>query len=129
MMSTRRPRHAEEPSSAVAVETMTKGGKPTWLWEAGRRLVETGWPMTTEPTSTSNAKEAEDEEWIISSDDALPLITSNRPLPLRCPKFPKGGSLKELSKWNKACDRLYKLAANGCFLHFCNIFTAGISFC
>ena len=111
----------------MEVET-TKGGKPTWLWEAGGRLVETGRPVTAEPTSASNAEEAEDEEWIISSDDALPRIASNRPLPLRCPKFPKGGSRKEIPEWNKACDRVHKLAANGCFLHS-YIFTEEISFC
>jgi hypothetical protein len=117
-MSTMRRRQApgEEPSSAMAVET-TKGGKATWFWEAGGRVVETQ-PVTAEPMSASNAEQAEDEEWIISSDDALPFIASTRPLPRRCPKFPENGSGKEISEWIKACDRVYKLTANGCFFFF-----------
>ncbi|PNT70768.1 uncharacterized protein LOC104583102 [Brachypodium distachyon] len=115
-MSTRRRRRAEEPSSSAAVVETAKGGKETWFWEAGGRLVETR-PVTAEPMSGRKAEEAEDEEWIISNDDALPLIPSSRPLPLRCPNFPQGGSREEISEWNKACHRVYKLTANDPVTH------------
>ncbi|XP_024314900.1 uncharacterized protein LOC100822218 isoform X2 [Brachypodium distachyon] len=116
-MSTRRRRRAEEPSSSAAAAETTKGGKATWFWEAGGRLVETRRPVTAEPMSGRYAEEAEDEEWIVSDDNALPLIPSSRPLPRRCPKFPDGGSMKEISEWNKACDRVYKLAVNDPVTH------------
>ncbi|CAD6259182.1 unnamed protein product [Miscanthus lutarioriparius] len=100
-------RHAGEPSSAVAVET-TNGGKTTWLWEAGGRLVETR-SVTAEQTSAINTEEAEDEEW---TDDALPLIASSRPLPHRCPMYPRGGSREEIAEWHRATRVAYEKAAN-----------------
>ncbi|KAL6909314.1 hypothetical protein ACP4OV_001595 [Aristida adscensionis] len=103
-------RHAGESSSAVAVET-TNGRKATWLWEAGGRLVETP-SVTAEQTISTNAQELEDEEWIISSDDALPLTVSSRPIPITYPEFPEGGSWKEIGKWHRATAVADKKAAN-----------------
>ncbi|EES13025.2 uncharacterized protein LOC8082545 [Sorghum bicolor] len=101
-------RHAGEPSSAVAVETTNGKSKTTWLWEAGGRLVETQ-SVTAEQTSATITEEAEDEEW---TDDALPLIASSRPLPHRCPSFPKGRSRQDIAEWHEATRVAYEKAAN-----------------
>jgi hypothetical protein len=63
-------------------------------------------------------EEEQDESWIAGSiaAHAAFLSTSNRPLPYRCPPFPKGGSPTDWLEWNKACRKIYKLAANGCLL-------------
>lgn len=80
-------------------------------------MVETGRPVTAEPTSASNTEEAEDEEWIISSDDAPPVIPNTRALPHRWPMFPKGGSRQDIAKWYRDTEVARELAEKGYFLH------------
>jgi hypothetical protein len=121
--TTRRKIRAEEPSSFVAVEATTNGDGR----QAGG-LVEAR-PVTAELTSVTNTEEPEDEEWISSDGDALPLIASNRPLPVSCPEFPKGGSRKEIAEWHRTTRVAEELAENGCFLHYYYSSDEELSFC
>ncbi|CAN6241294.1 unnamed protein product [Urochloa humidicola] len=112
----------------VTMESRSRS-KPTWLWEAGGRLVErlSSSPLVKDqsavpvgrlvkelPSQAIGCNTEEEERWIDSSTALhVPLpSTSNRPLPFSCPPFPKGGSQKEITEWNKARWRIYKLGAN-----------------